>query len=80
MIRLVILALGAAALSFHSAQAQVSCQNVGATTFCGNGQTFQHMGSTTFDNYGNLWQHTGNTIFGSDGTSCTRIGTAIVCN
>jgi hypothetical protein len=72
----------------------VSRQEIGAFTYCSNGQTFQRNGNFTYDNQGNSWQHLGNftygsngttyqhlgdVTYGSDGTTCQRIGQFTYC-
>jgi hypothetical protein len=52
-----------AALLVGSAQAQVTCQNIGSTTFCSDGRTFQHIGNSTFGSDGSSSQRIGNSTF-----------------
>jgi hypothetical protein len=47
------------------ANAQVSCEQVGNSTYCDDGQHFQH-------NQGNSSQHQGNFPYGSDGSTYLR--------
>jgi hypothetical protein len=48
--------------------AQVTCQKVGAQTYCANGQVLQRFGNTTYDGKGHAWQESGNNTTGSNGT------------
>jgi hypothetical protein len=43
-----------------TSRAQVTCQKVGAQTYCSNGQVMQRFGNTTYDGKGHAWQETGN--------------------
>ncbi len=63
-----------------SADAQVSCQQIGNQTYCSNGQTFQQIGPNIYDNRGNSWQQIGPNTYGSDGTVCQQIGSMTFCN
>ena len=73
--------LGLSFLGFvASADAQVSCQQIGNQTYCSNGQTFQQIGPNTYDNRGNSWQQIGPNTYGSDGTVCQQIGNMTYCN
>jgi hypothetical protein len=56
------------------ANAQLSCEDHGNSTYCNNGQTFQRNGNYIYDNHGNSWQRNGNSTYGSRGTSYQQNG------
>jgi hypothetical protein len=75
IITVVVLVLGLVLADTSSAQ--VTCQKVGAQTYCSNGQVLQRFGNTTYDGKGHAWQETdnsarnnisNNTTTGSNGT------------
>jgi hypothetical protein len=77
---LVVLVLVASPVLARSARAQVSCTQVGGSTFCDNGQTFMGSGNTTFDNRGNSWTTAGPSTFGNAGDTYVRSGSTTFDN
>ena len=86
---ILVLGLGLA----DTSRAQVTCQKVGAQTYCTNGQVLQRFGNTTYDGKGHAWQETGNntrnntnnntsnnTTTGSNGTIYQQSGSQISDN
>ena len=63
MKKLIGLAAAVATLVLSSAEAQVSCQRIGTSTYCSNGLSSQTNGNTTFYNNGVTRQDIGNTSF-----------------
>ena len=59
-----VLEFGQVAIS----SAQVTCQKIGAQTYCSNGQVLQRFGNTTYDGKGRAWQETRTNTTGSNGT------------
>jgi len=57
-----------------TAQAQVSCTEIGSLTSCSDGKSYNQIGNTLFGSDGSSYTRIGSTIFGSDGTSYSQIG------
>src|SRR5215475_6169736 len=64
---ILVLGLGLA----DTSRAQVTCQKVGAQTYCTNGQVLQRFGNTTYDGKGHAWQETGNNTRNNTGNNTT---------
>ena len=67
--------------SIPAAMAQsVSCSQIGNSTYCSDGTTYNRIGNTTYGSDGTTYNQIGNTIYGSNGARCTKIGMTTYCN